>query len=220
MKLQNSISESFKYGQKFDIGENNIIGLKRKRLNVKYAIDLAEEARRTEKVIFGDRCVVANNSIIYEGVTFGDDCFIDDFVRVGAFSKIGSGTILLFGVKIYEEAIIGENCRIAGFLPNGVTIGNNVTMMGTITHKYRRPLNWSRTELSPTIEDDVVVGLGAVIVGGVKIGKNAYIAANSTVTKDVPQNSIVLNTNEIMTIEEFEKRKLEKTEWYKRPKEL
>ena len=220
MKLQNSISESCKFGKRFEIGENNIIGLKRKRLNVKFAADPVEETRSIRKVLFGDRCVVSNNSVIYEGVSFGDDCFIDDFVRVGAFSKIGSGTMLLFGVKIYEDVIVGENCRIAGFLPNGVVIGNNVTMMGAITHKYRRPLNWSRSELSPTIEDDVVVGFGAVIVGGINIGESAYIAANSTVTKDVPPNSIVLNTNEVMTIDEFEKRKLEKTEWYQRSKEL
>jgi acetyltransferase-like isoleucine patch superfamily enzyme len=115
--------------------------------------------------------------------------------------------MLLYGCAIYEEVVIGRDCRIAGFIPSGVTIGNNVTMMGTVAHKYDRPLNWFRDEPSPQFEDDCVVGLSATIVGGITIGRNSYVAAHALVTKDVPPNSFAYKFNEIMPLEEFERLK-------------
>ena len=212
--------QSYKTGLDFEIGYQNVIGIKRKRLCVKYDLQNKEIERLPSKVKFGDRCVVCNNTVIYEGSIFGDDCFIDDFVRVGAYSRVGSGTMLLYGAKIYESVVIGRDCRIAGFLPHNVVIGNNVTMMGTITHKYRKPLDWTRDEPSPVIKDNAVVGLGAVIVGGIVIGENAYVAANATVTKDVPDNMIALNTNGFLTIEEFEIKNTLNIEWAKKEKTL
>jgi serine O-acetyltransferase len=44
----------------------------------------------------------------------------------------------------------------------------------------------------PWVEDNVSFGVGAVVLGPVHIGKNAIIGANSVVTRDVPENMIVL----------------------------
>ena len=45
---------------------------------------------------------------------------------------------------------------------------------------------------TPIIEDDVMIGCGACILGGVKIGKGAKIGANAVVLKDVPAGSIAV----------------------------
>jgi serine O-acetyltransferase len=44
----------------------------------------------------------------------------------------------------------------------------------------------------PTLEDNVVVGSGAQILGPIVIGKNSLIGANAVVTKDVPEKSIMV----------------------------
>ena len=44
----------------------------------------------------------------------------------------------------------------------------------------------------PIIGDNVFVGVGAVVVGKIKIGNNVQIGANAVVTKDVPDNAIVV----------------------------
>ena len=118
--------------------------------------------------------------------------------------------MLLYGARVYDHVEIGSDCRVTGLVPGGVKIGDHVTVMGNLVHKYRRPLNWLRDEPSPVIEDNVVVGYGAVVVGDITIGAGSYVAASATVTKDVPANSMVLGTNEIMPIEEFELRKQQK----------
>ena len=205
---ENRVFDNVKLEKDVALGEFVIVGSKRRRLSVKYERDLEELARVPANVTIGSRTWIGNHVVIYEGVRLGPDCYVDDFVRVGAFTSIGEGSMLLYGVSIYENVTIGTNCRIAGFVPGNVVIGDDVTMMGWIAHKYDRPLDWSRTEPSPVFQDDVVVGINSTIVGGINIGTGAYIAAGATVTKDVPPNSLVLNTNEILTVAEFESRKM------------
>jgi serine O-acetyltransferase len=77
------------------------------------------------------------------------------------------------GVVIGETTEIGDN----------VTIYSNVTLGGTSLEQKKR---------HPTIGNNVVIGTGAKILGPIKIGNNVKIGANSVVTKDVPNNSVVV----------------------------
>ena len=74
------------------------------------------------------------------------------------------------GVVIGETAIIGDDCT----LYHGVTLG------GT---------SWQKGKRHPTLEQGVVIGAGAKILGPIKIGKNAKIGSNAVVVKDVPENA-------------------------------
>jgi serine O-acetyltransferase len=77
------------------------------------------------------------------------------------------------GVVIGETAEIGCN----------VTLYHGVTLGGVSTHQGKR---------HPTIEDDVVIGAGAKILGAITIGKESRIGANAVVVKSVPPNSVVV----------------------------
>jgi len=71
--------------------------------------------------------------------------------------------------------VIGETAEVG----NDVMIYQGVTLGGTSLEKVKR---------HPTIEDGVVIGAGAKILGNIRIGANAKIGANSVVIKDVPQD--------------------------------
>lgn len=77
------------------------------------------------------------------------------------------------GVVIGETAEVGEN----------VTLYHGVTLGGTSGEKVKR---------HPTIEDGVVVGAGAKILGPIVVGRNSRIGANAVVIKEVPPNSVVV----------------------------
>ena len=82
--------------------------------------------------------------------------------------------------------VIGETSEIG----NNVTIYHNVTLGGispSIDSDNQRNL-----KRHPTLQDDVVVGSGAQVLGPIIIGKNSKIGANAVVTKDVPKNSIMV----------------------------
>ncbi len=71
--------------------------------------------------------------------------------------------------------VIGETAEVG----NDVMIYQGVTLGGTSLDKVKR---------HPTIEDGVVIGAGAKILGNIRIGENAKIGANSVVIKDVPKD--------------------------------
>lgn len=90
-------------------------------------------------------------------------------------TQIGSGFYIgHFGfIIVNSSSKIGKNCSIS----HGVTLGQ---------------ANRSRNKGWPVIGDNVYIGPGAKIVGAVKIGNNVAIGANCVVTKDIPDNSVVV----------------------------
>jgi serine O-acetyltransferase len=77
------------------------------------------------------------------------------------------------GVVIGETAQIGDN----------VTLYQGVTLGGT---------GFARGKRHPTVDDDVVIGSGAKLLGPIHVGRAAKIGANSVVIHDVPPNSTVV----------------------------
>lgn len=54
------------------------------------------------------------------------------------------------------------------------------------------------SDLKPVLGNNVILAPGAKIFGNVKIGDNVFVAANSIVTKDIPNNSVVVGVNRIL----------------------
>jgi acetyltransferase-like isoleucine patch superfamily enzyme len=186
-------------GEGVTIGEYCVLGARPQRLNVDFDIDDNEfdsPCRILDDVYIGHHVTIYRSSLI------NSKAYLDDYSRVGHGSTIGARTMLLYGARVYDRVRIGDDCRIAGFVPDRVVMGNRVTMMGQIAHKYDRPLNWDREEPSAAIEDDVIVGMGATLVGGITIGSGSYIAAGAVCTKDVPPNSFVCRFNDIRPLSE------------------
>lgn len=119
-------------------------------------------------------------------------CTIGDETKIGAF------------VEVQKNAFIGERCKISShtFICEGVTIEDNVFVGHGVTFindSYPRATAADgalQTEQDWTVERTLVkrgasIGSGATILSRVTIGENAIVGAGSTVTKDVPANSIV-----------------------------
>ena len=106
----------------------------------------------------------------------------------------------LTGIEIHPKAKIGKNL----FIDHGMgvvigetsEIGNNVTIYHMATLGGIAPSINSNDQRNikrhPTIEDDVVIGSGAQVLGPVRIGRCAKIGANAVVTKDVPEKAVMV----------------------------
>jgi serine O-acetyltransferase len=106
----------------------------------------------------------------------------------------------LTGIEIHPGAKIGRNL----FIDHGMgvvigetsEIGNNVTIYHMATLGGIAPSinsnNQRQVKRHPTLSDCVVVGSGAQILGPVMIGVNAKVGANAVVTKDVPENAVMV----------------------------
>ena len=129
---------------------------------------------------------------------------ISNFFYVAGFdliARIISQAVRFFtGIEIHPGAKIGKNL----FIDHGMgvvigetsEIGNNVTIYHMATLGGIAPsINSNQQRMvkrHPTLNDCVVVGSGAQILGPVVIGANAKVGANAVVTKDVPENAVMV----------------------------
>ena len=106
----------------------------------------------------------------------------------------------LTGIEIHPKAKIGKNL----FIDHGMgvvigetsEIGDNVTIYHGVTLGGISPSIDSDKQRNvkrhPTLKNNVVVGSGAQILGPISIGENAKVGANAVVTKDVPDNAVMV----------------------------
>jgi serine O-acetyltransferase len=96
-------------------------------------------------------------------------------IEIHPGATIGPGFFIDHGMGV----LIGETAEIGA----EVTLYHGVTLGGTSLNKGKR---------HPTLEDRVVVGAGAKILGAITIGADSRIGANAVVVKSVPPNSVVV----------------------------
>ncbi|WP_151822115.1 WxcM-like domain-containing protein [Acinetobacter oleivorans] len=135
--------------------------------------------------------------------------------------NIGQKTKVWQYSVIFPQAVIGENCNICAhtMIENDVQIGNNVTIKSgvyvwdgitlednvfvgpsvTFTNdKTPRSKQYPDEFLKTIVEQGASIGGNATILPGIKIGRNALVGAGAVVTKDVPENAIVVGNPAII----------------------
>ncbi|MBD2841288.1 serine O-acetyltransferase EpsC [Erythrobacter rubeus] len=98
-------------------------------------------------------------------------------------------------IDIHPGATIGKNFFIDhGFTVIGETaeIGNNVTIYQCVTLGGTNPTNGKGGKRHPTIEDNVIIGSGAQIIGPITVGERGRVGANAVVMEDVPAGATMV----------------------------
>jgi|TARA_E500000178_G_scaffold343491_1_gene390358 serine O-acetyltransferase len=173
-----------------------------------------------ESIIERDPAAKSKLSIIltYPGVKaifFHKIAHFFSLAKFDLFAKIISQfSRFLTGIEIHPKAKIGKNL----FIDHGMgvvigetsEIGDNVTIYHMVTLGGILPSINSNSQREikrhPTLMDNVVVGSGAQILGPLTVGKNAKVGANAVVTKNVPENAVMIGIparNVGTTSEEF-----------------
>ena len=173
---------------------------------------------------------------VFEGKTvIGEDCKVGPDVRltdmklsdnvtiqytVAMESEVGSGTKVGPYAYIRPNSKIGENIKIGDFVEvKNSVIGNGTKVShltyigdsdvgerinfgcGTVTVNYD-----GHKKFRTTIEDDVFIGCNANLVAPVTLKKGSYVAAGSTITKDVPEKALAVARNRQQNIEGWTKK--------------
>ena len=159
-----------------------------------------------ETIISRDPAAKSKLSIIltYPGVKAIFFHRVANFFAVAKFDLIAriisQFSRFLTGIEIHPKAKIGKYL----FIDHGMgvvigetsEIGDNVTIYHMVTLGGISPSinsdDQRDTKRHPTLQDNVVVGSGAQVLGPVTVGKNAKIGANAVVTKDVPENAVMV----------------------------
>lgn len=123
---------------------------------------------------------------------YAHDCQVGNGVHMGPFDHLRPNTVIGDKVKMGNFVEVkNSNVGVGTKLPHlqyigDSDIGSGVNMgCGTITVNYD-----GKVKHRTVIEDDAFVGCNSNLVAPVTIGKGSYIAAGSTITKDVPENAL------------------------------
>tara|TARA_Y100000816_G_scaffold264964_1_gene224470 strand:- start:256 stop:840 length:585 start_codon:yes stop_codon:yes gene_type:complete len=159
-----------------------------------------------ESIIKRDPAAKSKTSVVltYPGVKAVFFHRIANFFAIAKFDLIArvisQFSRFLTGIEIHPKAKIGKNL----FIDHGMgvvigetsNIGDNVTIYHMVTLGGISPSinsdDQREIKRHPTLKDNVVVGSGAQVLGPITVGKNAKIGANAVVTKDVPENGVMV----------------------------
>ena len=137
----------------------------------------------------------------------GPDC------KIGPMAHLRPGTVLSGNNKIgnfveMKKSVLGEKSQASHLSYIGDSeVGRNVNFgCGTITCNYD-----GVNKHTTIVEDDVFVGSDCQFIAPVKIGRNSLIAAGSTITKDVPPDSLALSRTDQKNIDGWRLRKQKKS---------
>lgn len=151
--------------------------------------------------VIGDDCVISSgseiaNSVIGERVHVRNSSIFEskvgDDVQIGPYAHLRPESDIHNHVKIgnyveTKKAIVGEGTKLPHFIYMGdAEIGKNVNVgCGSIAVNYD-----GKNKAKTIIGDDVFVGCNSNLIAPVKVGDRAFIAAGSTITKDVPEDAL------------------------------
>ena len=141
--------------------------------------------RLIRDVEFGDNVVVFPFTNLYE-------CRIGDDTRIGPFVEIQRGVVIGARCKIQSHAFLCEGVELADevFVGHGVLFINDKRPRATADGALQTEDDWN---LLPTVvEHGASLGSGAVVLGGLRIGREALIGAGAVVTRDVEAKETVV----------------------------
>ncbi len=151
--------------------------------------------------IIGEDSVIGPSSVV-ENSTIGDKCTVnatqvyqsvlEDQVKIGPFCHVRPNSHLCSGVKIgdfveIKNSTVGKDSHASHLTYIGDSdVGERVNFgCGTVTSNYN-----GYTKARCVIEDDCFIGCNTNLIAPVHIGKGGYTAAGSTITMDVPDQSL------------------------------
>ena len=128
-----------------------------------------------------DKAKIGKNVKIWHFAYVGDNTVIGDNVKIGSLSHID------------YDVVIGENTMIEGlvYIPPKSRIEKNV-FIGPSVSLTNDPYPPSGKMVGVVIKEGAIIGTRAVVLAGVTVGKNSVVAMGSVVTKDVPDNTVVV----------------------------
>ena len=149
---------------------------------------------------FGDQCIVGAHAVVYRGTRVGEACLIADASFVREDSSIADHVIVGTHVTVENQVTIGSYTKIqtGAYITSTTVIEDNVFIAPCVVttndnHMGRiegRPKGWG----GPTIRRGARVGADVTLLPMVEIGEDAFVAAASVVTRDVPARTVVMGS--------------------------
>ena len=168
-----------------------------KRPRLRPGSSAAAAAASLGTLVIGEDVTVCCGAVVYAGARIGPGAIIGDQAQIRERAAVGAGSVVGRGSSIEFDSCVGSRVKMqtavyiaAGsmieddvFLGPGVLTANDDTMGRHAPGEPRR---------GPVLRRACRIGSGAVLVPGVEIGEEAFVAAGAVVTRDVSPRAVVM----------------------------
>src|ERR687885_1297255 len=145
----------------------------------------------------GVRVTVCANAVVYASSVVGDEAIVGDQAQIRERSVVGPQSVIGRGSAVDNDVMIGARCKIQSnvyvtafsVVEDDVFIGPGASMTNDDTMSRHAP---GEALQAPTLRRACRIGGGAVLVPGVEVGEEAFVAAGAVVTKDVPARAFMV----------------------------
>lgn len=147
-----------------------------------------------KKTKIGQNSIIRSQTVIYSHVQIGSQFNTGHRVLIREHTKIGEKCAVGTNVVINGFCKIGDKTKIytGAFLCQSLIIGKGVFIGPEVQFSDNKWMILGRGLKSVIVEDYVRIGIGAIILPGIRIGENAVIGAGTVVTKDVGKGDVVV----------------------------
>ena len=205
---QEELEKTLRIMKSEDLLKNGATLLDKSRVDVRGEVKMGSDCVIDVNVIFeghvelGNNVEIGANTIICD-TKIGDDTKILPFSHIveseigskcliGPYARLREGSVILDGARIgnfveTKKTSLGRDSKANHFTYLGdAEVGDEVNIgAGTITCNYD-----GKDKHKTKIGDNSFIGTNSSLVAPVTIGKNAYVGAGSTITKDIPDNAL------------------------------
>lgn len=142
--------------------------------------------------------IIGSGVVLYAGSCIGEEVMIGDLASVREMCRIGRRVVIGRGAALENEVLVGDNTKIQtmSYLTAYTVVGSNAfiaPMVVTANDNYMgRTVGRFSKKRGPCIEDRARVGAGALILPGVKVAVETFVAAGSLVTRDTRPGTLVM----------------------------
>ncbi len=143
--------------------------------------------------IIGEHCTIFEHVVVGAETRIGNHVLIRDDTRIGERCTVGSYVDIEGNVTIGDDVSLQSGCYITRgvVIEDKVFCGPRVTTMNDKRIIHMRP-RMKPHQTPPRICHGARVGGASVLLPGVTVGRNALVGAGSVVTRNVPENAIVV----------------------------
>ncbi len=190
------LHDGTRIGSRVRIDDHSVIG----KSPMRARLSAVTKAVALDPPVVQDDCLIGAHTVLYRGCVLGSGVLIADLATVREQSTIGDLTIIGRGVSVENQVTIGARCKIETgayitalsviedlcFIAPEVTFTND-NFAGRTAERF---LHFKGV----TLRRGARVGANATVLPGLVIGEDAFVAAGSVVTRDVPARMVVVGS--------------------------